>query len=121
MSETLSAVGFLFPPWSFLPIGIGEHPASDSLAFDGLVSLHSLSYLWVSGRRRLQLTLPFSDFFSLLSLSYLGGIGEVTPIGISVGDACEFSSVVALYVLPGNASGVTLTSSLALILALVNA
>ena len=43
--------GGSFPPWSFLPIGIGEHPASDSLAFGGLISLHSLSYLWVSGRR----------------------------------------------------------------------
>ena len=42
--------GGSFPPWSFLPIGIGEHPASDSLAFGGLISLHSLSYLWVSGR-----------------------------------------------------------------------
>ena len=69
VSKTLSAVGFLFLSWSFLPIGIGEHPASDSLVFDGLVSLHSLSYLWVSGRLRLHLTLPFSDFFSLLSLS----------------------------------------------------
>ena len=45
--------GGSFPLWSFLPIGIGERPASDSLAFGGLISLHSLSYLWVSGRRRL--------------------------------------------------------------------
>ena len=44
--------GGSFPPWSFLPIGIGERPASDSLAFGCSVSLHSLSYLWVSGRRR---------------------------------------------------------------------
>jgi len=28
----------------------GNNPASDSLAFGDLVSLHSLSYLWVSGR-----------------------------------------------------------------------
>jgi len=42
--------GGSFPLWSFLPIGIGEHPASNSLAFGGLISLHSLSYLWVSGR-----------------------------------------------------------------------
>jgi len=69
--------GGSFPPWSFLPIGIGERPASDSLAFwrfrfppqsflpvgigeaapvtnfalFDFVSLHSLSYLWVSGRQ----------------------------------------------------------------------
>jgi len=68
--------GGSFPPWSFLPIGIGERPVSDSLAFwqshlppqfflpvgigevtpvtsfalFNFVSLHSLSYLWVSGR-----------------------------------------------------------------------
>ena len=39
-----------FPLWSFLPIGIGEHPANNSLAFGDLISLHSLSYPWVSGR-----------------------------------------------------------------------
>jgi len=68
--------GGSFPPWSFLPIGIGERPASDSLVFwwsrlppqsflpvgigeaapvtnfalFDFVSLHSLSNLWVSGR-----------------------------------------------------------------------
>ena len=42
--------GGSFPLWSFLPIGIGEHPASNSLAFGDLISLHSLSYPWVSGR-----------------------------------------------------------------------
>jgi len=69
--------GGLFPPWSFLPIGIGETPHQrfagvwrsylppqsflpvaigeatpvTNFAFFGFVSLHSLSYLWVSGRR----------------------------------------------------------------------
>ena len=39
------------PPQSFLPVGIGEvTPATNSAPFN-FVSLHSLSYLWVSGRR----------------------------------------------------------------------
>ena len=69
---------------------------------------------------------PVTNFaflcFRLPPQSFLPvGIGEATPVGIWVGDARDISSVVALYVLPGNASGVTFTSSLALILALVNA
>ena len=76
-------------------MGIGEHPASDSLALGGLASLHSLSYLWVSGRRRLSV------------------FGLATP--------ATSRAVVALYILSGNASGVTFTSTLTLTLALVNA
>jgi len=41
------------PPQCFLPVGIGEAtPLVTSFDFFGFVSLHSLSYLWVSGRRR---------------------------------------------------------------------
>ena len=52
VSKTSSPLGGggSFPLWSFLLIGIGEHPASNSLAFGDLISLHSLSYPWVSGR-----------------------------------------------------------------------
>ena len=75
--------GGLFPPWSFLPIGIGERPANDSLAFGGLISLHSLSFLWVSGRRRrgcLILAMPPASYageaFSVLAM--LGAINLLT-------------------------------------------
>ena len=39
------------PPQSFLPVGIGEATPVTNSAFFDFVSLHSLSYLWVSGRR----------------------------------------------------------------------
>ena len=60
------------PPQSFLPVGIGEiTPATNSASFT-FVSLHSLSYLWVSGRRpccylgwrRLRRLMPASSFMS---------------------------------------------------------
>jgi len=41
------------PPQSFLPVGIGEAtPLATSFGFFDFASLHSLSYLWVSGRQR---------------------------------------------------------------------
>ena len=39
------------PPQSFLPVGIGEVTPATNFAPFNFVSLHSLSYLWVSGRR----------------------------------------------------------------------
>ena len=39
------------PPQSFLPVGIGEATPVTNFALFNFVSLHSLSYLWVSGRR----------------------------------------------------------------------
>ena len=39
------------PPQSFLPVGIGEATPVTNFALFDFVSLHSLSYLWVSGRR----------------------------------------------------------------------
>ena len=86
---------FRLPPQSFLPVGIGEVTPVTNFAF-------------------LCFRLPPQSFLPV-------GIGEATPVGIWVGDARDFSSVVALHVLPDNASGVTFTSSLTLILALVNA
>ena len=71
-------------------MGIGEAMPVTIFAFLDFVSLHSLSYLWVSGRR-------CQSVFGLATLAT--------------------STVVALYVVPGDASGVTFTS----ILALVNA
>jgi len=41
------------PPQSFLPVGIGEATQLvTSFDFFDFISLHSLSYLWVSGRPR---------------------------------------------------------------------
>ena len=66
-----------------------------NFAFFDFISLHSLSYLWVSGRRR-QLV-----------------FGLATPVTSHAG--------VPLHVLSGDASGITFTSTLTLILALVDA
>ena len=66
-----------------------------NLAFFDFVSLCSLSYLWVSGRRRLLV------------------FGLATP--------ATSRAFVALYVLSSDASGVTFTSTLTLVPALVDA
>jgi len=76
-------------------VGIGETTPVINYAFFDFVSPRSLSYLWVSGRRRLLV------------------FGLVTPV--------TSRAVVALYVLPGDASGITFNSTLTLTFALVNA
>jgi len=90
------------PPQSFLPMGIGEATpllleiSSPSTVFPScgyrgggavtsgdLVSLHSLSFLWVSGRRRRYFwrsRLPPQSFLSV-------GIGEATLPMPHIGDA----------------------------------
>ena len=73
------------PPHSFLPVGIGGITPATNFAFFDFVSLHSLSYLWVPGRRH-QLV-----------------FGLATPVTLHAG--------VALHVLLGDASGVTFTST----------
>jgi len=51
-SGSLSIWRSRLPPQSFLPVGIGEAtPLVTSFDFFDIVSLHSLSYLWVTGRR----------------------------------------------------------------------
>ena len=82
--------GGSFPLWSFLPIGIVEHPASDSPVFGGLISLHSLSYPWVSGRRRQRLTLPPSTS-SPSTVFPTCGYRRGDPVDIWVGDARDVS------------------------------
>ena len=83
------------PPQSFLPVGIGEvTPATNSAPF--------------------QFRLPPQSFLPV-------GIGEAILLIFGLATPATSHAGVALHVLPGDASGVTFTSTLTLILALVDA
>jgi len=95
------------PPWSFLPMGIGEQPCrwlawllaisspstvfpnygyrgGDAVTSGDLVSLHSLSFLWVSGSNPADGSLGFWRS-RLPPQSFLTvGIGKATPLLLAI-------------------------------------